>query len=75
MKQFSAFHICLERTHRYLIAYKIADTIEHDKDETLQKLVCIMANAPMITSSEDYDYKESLLNMINNKGNSTPSSV
>jgi hypothetical protein len=48
-KQFNAFHICLERTHRYLIAYKIGEMIGSKKDETLEKLVCIMANAPMIT--------------------------
>jgi len=53
-KQFGAFHICLERTHRYVLAYKIADTIHGKKDETLQKIVCIMANAPMITR-EDID--------------------
>ena len=53
MKQFNAFHICLERTHRYLIAYKIAENIENNrKDETLEKLVCIMANAPMITAQD-----------------------
>lgn len=52
MKQFNAFHICLERTHRYLIAYKISEKIESKRDETLEKLVCIMANAPMITARE-----------------------
>lgn len=49
-KQFSAFHICLERTHRYLVAYKIAEAIGDKRDQTLKDLVCIMANAPMITS-------------------------
>jgi hypothetical protein len=53
-KQFGAFHICLERTHRYVLAYKIADTIRGNKDATLEKIVCIMANAPMITR-EDID--------------------
>ena len=49
-RQFGAFHICLERTHRYLVAFKIAEKITEEKrDETLEKLVCIMANAPMIT--------------------------
>ena len=48
-KQFGAFHICLERTHRYLLAYEMADQIKGRKDETLEKIVCIMANAPMIT--------------------------
>jgi hypothetical protein len=48
-RQFGAFHICLERTHRYLLAYKMAEQIQNDKDHTLEKIVCIMANAPMIT--------------------------
>jgi hypothetical protein len=50
--QFGASHICLERTHRYLIAYKIAQQIETDKDKTLRDLVCIMAQAPMITRAD-----------------------
>ena len=57
-KQFGAFHICLERTHRYLLAYKIAEQIEDRKDETLRDLVCIMANAPMITR-QDIDFPDS----------------
>jgi hypothetical protein len=48
-RQFNAFHICLERTHRYLIAYKMSEEIGGNKDETLQKLIYIMTNAPMIT--------------------------
>jgi hypothetical protein len=52
-KQFGAFHICLERTHRYLIAYKMIEKIRDQKrDETLEKVVCIMANAPMITAGD-----------------------
>jgi hypothetical protein len=52
-KQFGAFHICLERTHRYLLAYTMADQIgARDKDKTLEKIVCIMANAPMITQQD-----------------------
>ena len=52
-KQFGAFHICLERTHRYLIAYKMVEKISaQNKDEILEKVVCIMANAPMITARE-----------------------
>lgn len=51
-KQFAAFHICLERTHRYLLAYSIADQIKNQKDEILGKIVCIMANAPMITGPD-----------------------
>jgi hypothetical protein len=51
-KQFNAFHICLERTHRYLVAYKIAEGITDKRDETLRDLVCIMAHAPMITRQD-----------------------
>ena len=52
-RQFNAFHICLERTHRYLIAYKMIEKITgQKKDETLEKVVCIMANAPMITARD-----------------------
>jgi hypothetical protein len=52
-KQFGAFHICLERTHRYLLAYTMAEQIgAKDKDKTLEKIVCIMANAPMITQQD-----------------------
>jgi hypothetical protein len=54
-RQFGAFHICLERTHRYLLAYKIADQLQGDKDATLRDLVCIMANAPMITHADVKD--------------------
>src|SRR4030095_2642243 len=52
IKQFGAFHICLERTHRYLLAYKIAEKIDHNREQTLEKIVCIMANAPMISRGD-----------------------
>jgi hypothetical protein len=51
-RQFAAFHICLERTHRYLLAYKMASDTKENKDETIRDLVCIMANAPMISQSD-----------------------
>lgn len=51
-RQFGAFHICLERTHRYLLAYKIAEQMSGGKDDALQKIVCIMANAPMLTRQD-----------------------
>jgi hypothetical protein len=50
-RQFGAFHICLERTHRYLLAFKITEQMK-EKDATLHNLVCIMANAPMITRGD-----------------------
>jgi len=51
-RQFGAFHICLERTHRYLLAYKIAEQMNSGKDDALLKIVCIMANAPMLTRQD-----------------------
>jgi hypothetical protein len=51
-RQFGAFHICLERTHRYLLAYKMAEQMSSGKDDALQNIVCIMANAPMITRQD-----------------------
>jgi len=62
-KQFGAFHICLERTHRYLLAYKIAEQIEDGKNETLRDLVCIMAHAAMITR-QDIDSNDSIADTI-----------
>jgi len=58
-KQFSAFHICLERTHRYLLAYKMVEKLESKRDDTLRDLICIMAKAPMITR-EDVDVSNSV---------------
>ena len=51
-KQFAAFHICLERTHRYLLTYLIAEQLNVNRENTLQDLVGIMANAPMITRDD-----------------------
>jgi hypothetical protein len=48
-KQFGAFHICLERTHRYLVAYKIGEETGSRREAVLEQLACIMASAPMIT--------------------------
>jgi hypothetical protein len=47
-RQFNAFHICLERTHRYLLAYVIANHVKDNRDQSLVDLLKIMANAPMI---------------------------
>jgi hypothetical protein len=52
-KQFGAFHICLERTHRYLVAYKIGEETGSRKEAVLEKLACIMASAPMITNRDN----------------------
>jgi hypothetical protein len=72
-RQFAAFHICLERTNRYLVAYKIADRIEINKDQTLHDIVCIMANAPMITQ-RDIDSGDLMVPRTpgGNNGNQSP---
>jgi hypothetical protein len=54
-EQFSTFHICLERTNRYLMAFNICETIKGDnssKDQVLRDLACIIANASMIGQKE-----------------------
>jgi len=51
-RQFGAFHICLERTHRYVLAYEMTQKLAGNKDDTIEKIVCIMANAPMITRED-----------------------
>ena len=51
-KQFGAFHICLERTHRYLVAYKIAEETGSRREIVLENIACIMAKAPMITGRD-----------------------
>jgi hypothetical protein len=70
-KQFDAFHICLERTHRYLLAYKMVEELGSAKDETLRDLVCIMASAPMITV-QDIEPSGSSANGMRNRIPRTP---
>lgn len=59
-KQFGAFHVCLERTHRYLLAYKIANDAGAEKESALHELACIMANAPMISHEGRDDQRPAL---------------
>jgi hypothetical protein len=50
-RQFGAFHICLERTNRFLLAHNFCENLkaEAKKDQLRAELVCIVANAPMLT--------------------------
>jgi hypothetical protein len=49
-RQFGGFHICLERTNRYLLAYSYCENLSVSaQDACRQKLIEIMANAPMLT--------------------------
>jgi hypothetical protein len=51
LREFSFFHINLERTCRYLLAYIIAQK-NCKGDQTLSELVCIMARAPIISQRQ-----------------------
>jgi len=50
-RQFSLFHICLDRTNRFLIANSFCGNIENRdrKDEARTELVKAVANAPTLT--------------------------
>lgn len=49
-RQFASFHICLERTNRFLLANTMCENLEPPaRDETRQKLIDIIATAPMLT--------------------------
>jgi hypothetical protein len=51
-EQFNSFHICLERTNRYLMAYNLDELIEDEnsmKDRARHELACLIAAAPMLT--------------------------
>jgi hypothetical protein len=49
-RQFASFHICLERTNRYLLANTIAESLGGAaKELAKQKLVKAMVSAPMLT--------------------------
>jgi len=71
-RQFSAFHICLERTHRYLLAYKIADQIESERDTTFRNIACIMASAPMIGQVDIKGSPHEPVVLPNQSGSVTP---
>ena len=54
-EQFNNFHLCLERTNRYLMAYNLDELIEDGnsmKDRARHELACLIAEAPMISQSD-----------------------
>jgi hypothetical protein len=49
-RQFASFHICLERTNRYLLANTIAEGLQDPaRSEVKRALVKTIASAPMLT--------------------------
>lgn len=50
-RQFSMFHVCLERANRFMLANTLCENLGTDaRDELRAELVRIVANAPMITA-------------------------
>lgn len=50
-RQFASFHICLERTNRFLLANTLCENLICNvrKDKMRQELILTVANAPMLT--------------------------
>jgi hypothetical protein len=49
--QFSGFHVCLERTNRYLLVNTLCENLSDEhKDDMRMEIIRVIANAPMITS-------------------------
>jgi hypothetical protein len=49
-RQFALFHVCLERTNRFMVAYSMCQNLKEDRrDEALLQLIDLIANAPTIT--------------------------
>jgi hypothetical protein len=49
--QFSGFHVCLERTNRYLLVNTLCENLSDEhKDDMRMEIIRVIANAPMLTS-------------------------
>ena len=49
-RQFGAFHVCLERTNRFLLANSLCEKLDAPyRDEMRAELTRLVANAPMLT--------------------------
>lgn len=53
-RQLAAYHICLERTNRFLLANSISEGLSSEdlKQSTKEKLIETMMNAPMLTIAQ-----------------------
>ena len=50
-RQFSVFHVCLERTNRFMLANTMCESMESTtRDQLRAELVRIVASAPMLTA-------------------------
>jgi hypothetical protein len=49
-RQFATFHICLERTSRYLLANTLCENLGPPlRDKVRHELIGVISNAPMLT--------------------------
>lgn len=49
-RQFATFHVCLERTNRYLLANTLCENLQMPlRDQVRHELIQVVANAPMLT--------------------------
>jgi hypothetical protein len=49
-RQFAAFHICLERTNRFILANSLCEKLQSPHREEMRKeLIQVVAHAPMLT--------------------------
>jgi len=49
-RQFASFHICLERTNRYLLANTLCENLEPPlRDQVRHELIDVISKAPMLT--------------------------
>jgi hypothetical protein len=50
-RQFAAFHICLERTNRFLLANTLCENLDSQpmRDQVRTELIQVVAHAPMLT--------------------------
>lgn len=49
-RQFASFHVCLERTNRFIFANTICDTLAPPaRDEVRKSLIATIASAPMLS--------------------------
>jgi ABC-type uncharacterized transport system fused permease/ATPase subunit len=49
-RQFAAFHACLERANRFLLANSLCEHLGNSKDGMRAELIRIIANAPLLSS-------------------------
>jgi hypothetical protein len=49
-RQFATFHICLERTNRFLLANTLCENLQPPlRDQVRHELITVVANAPMLS--------------------------